>query len=71
MRWLGADNPKSYKANFNFSDKKKSMKRLKNNPMYEAHEEKGIRNTSLYGDMSGRTEHIISEHEVIRKSDIL
>ena len=70
MRWLGADTPKSYEANFNFADNKKSMKRLKNNPMYEAHEEKGIRNTSLYGDKSGRREQIISEHEVIRKSDI-
>ena len=54
MRRLWADTPKSYEANFNFADNEKSMKRLKNNPMYEAHEVKGIRNSSLYGDKSGR-----------------
>ena len=69
MRWLGADNPQKYESSFNIADNENSMKRLKNNPMYEAHEEKGKKLTSLYGDKSDHRVKVVLENESIRESD--
>ena len=48
---------------------KKSMKRSKGNPMYEAHEEKGKKLTSPYGDKSDHRVKAFVENESIRESD--
>ena len=69
IRWLGANNPLKYECTFNYVDNEKSMKCLKGNPMYEAHEETSIPRATIYGDKSGYRDKMIQDNEVITESD--